>query len=73
MRPEHLESVRRWAIFVKENPDKWKKIHTRFINAQFDKHAKFIKRLLKTPDGRDKIVRLYGIKNRNGFRKLLSD
>jgi len=43
-----------WATYIKTHPD-WKKIHTEFINAQFIKHRSFLKRLLKTPNGKDKL------------------
>ena len=68
---QRMEQVERWANFVKNNPDKWKKIHTHFINAQFEKHRAFIKRLLKEPDGFEKIVKLYDIKNVERYRKVL--
>ena len=68
---QRMEQVERWANFVKNNPDKWKKIHTQFINAQFEKHRNFIKRLLKEPDGFEKIVKLYDIKNVERYRKVL--
>ena len=62
MREGHLQQVERWAHFVKENPTKWKKIHTTFINALFEKHESFRKKLLETPPGREKLQKLYGIK-----------
>lgn len=71
MRKEHLESVRRWANFVKANPKKWKKIHTGFINALFNKHYTFLKKLLKDPNGKEKIIKLYKITNFAGYKTLL--
>ena len=71
MRAEHMEQVERWALFVKDNPDKWKKQHTEFINAQFEKHNIFIKNLLKQKDGFEKLVRIYDIKNVEEYRKIL--
>lgn len=71
MRKQHIEQVERWANFVKSNPDKWKKIHTEFINAQFEKHRAFIKKLLKQPDGFEKIVKLYDINNVERYRRIL--
>jgi len=62
--------VKRWARFVKENPDKWKRIHTEFINAQFEKSLKFYERLKKTKNGRQKIIKLFNIKNLDGFPSL---
>ena len=64
MREEHQQQVERWAHFVKENPTKWKKIHAEFINALFEKHESFRNRLLQTPNGKEKLQQLYGIKNK---------
>jgi len=66
-RDSHMEQVERWAHFVKDNPDKWKPTHTEFINAIFDKHEQFMSRMLKTPGGKEKLIKLYDIKNRNGY------
>ena len=55
--------IERWAKYVKDNPDSWKKVHTEFINSQFEKHQAFVKRLLKTKGGKDKLIRIYNIKN----------
>jgi hypothetical protein len=65
------EEIDRWIKYMKENPDKWKKIHTQFINAQFDKSCRFIELLLKEPNGREKIINAYGIKNLDGYKELL--
>ena len=73
MRAEHMQQVERWADFVKNNPDKWKKIHTEFINAQFDKHRRFVKNLLKEKDGFEKIVEIYKINNIEEYRKILTN
>ena len=37
----HVEFIERWSDFVKTNPE-WKKHHTDFINAQYDKFITFI-------------------------------
>lgn len=37
----HIEQLERWANFVKNNPNKWKKEHTAFINAQINKSKEF--------------------------------
>lgn len=71
MRDNHKDQIERWALFVRDNPREWKKIHTEFINAQFDKHRQFIERLLEKPDGFEKIVKLYNIRNVDAYRKLL--
>lgn len=65
------EEIDRWVNFMKENPDKWKKVHTEFINAQFEKQQAFVKRLLKEPNGKQKVIDAYGIKNVKGYEGLL--
>ena len=65
------EEIDRWVKFMKENPNKWKSIHTKFINAQFNKSNSFIKRLLKQPNGKQKVIKAYNIMNVNGYKKLL--
>jgi len=57
----HEEQIERWALFVKNNPKKWKSIHTEFINAQFKKSEKFYKTLEKTKNGKKKIMRIKNI------------
>ncbi|HII15707.1 MAG TPA: hypothetical protein HA362_05330 [Nanoarchaeota archaeon] len=65
------EEIDRWILFMKENPDTWKKVHTEFINAQFDKAERFWKELLKQPNGKQKLIDAYGIKNLKGYEGLL--
>ncbi|MBI4980410.1 hypothetical protein HZC30_02520 [Candidatus Woesearchaeota archaeon] len=69
-REGHMCQVERWALFVKENPAKWKKQHTEFINAIFDKHEQFRETMLNTPTGKDKLVKLYDIRNKKGYSWL---
>jgi hypothetical protein len=65
------EEIDRWVRYMKEHPDTWKREHTRFINAQFEKAEDFMKRLLKEPNGREKIIKAYDIKNISGYKGLL--
>ena len=67
------EEIDRWVKFMKNNPETWKKVHTEFINAQFDKQEKFVKRLLKTKNGKEKLVALYGLKNLKGYSGLFKE
>lgn len=60
MRESHRDQVERWARFVKEHPAAWKKFHTLFINALFQSHRNFLQRLRATPEGEEKIRKLYG-------------
>jgi hypothetical protein len=66
----HDEFVERWANFVKNNPDKWKKIHSQFIDAQFIMAERFYKNLAKTKDGKKKIIEVFGIRNIEGYPRL---
>lgn len=66
------EEIDRWIDYMKKNPDRWKQEHTRFINAQFKKADDFIKRLLKQPGGKNKVIKAYNIKNTEGYKKLLN-
>ncbi|HLG24135.1 MAG TPA: hypothetical protein VI564_04370 [Candidatus Nanoarchaeia archaeon] len=69
MRNEHISQVERWADYVKNNPTQWKKQHTKFINAQFEKHRNFVKSILKQSNGFEKLVKIYKIKNIEEYRK----
>ncbi len=71
MRKTHNDFIERWAKFMQEHPMEWKKIHTEFINAQFQKNREFLQRLRKEPNGREKIIELYDIKNVKGYEELL--
>lgn len=68
---QRLESLERWAKYVKDNDGKWKEIHTEFIDSQFKKAESFIKRLAKEKNGPEKIIKLYNIKNKKGYPSLL--
>lgn len=70
MRETHINFIERWADFMKQHPTEWKKIHTEFINSQFTSHAQFLERLLQQPQGKEKIRKLYDIKNVNGYPRF---
>lgn len=57
----HMESIETWAKHVKEDAS-WKKEHTKFIDAQFEKSNKFYKKLAQTPGGKQKIQKLRALK-----------
>ena len=65
------DEIDRWIKYMKENPNTWKAKHTEFINAQFDKAYRFIDKLSKTQEGKQKIISIYSIKNTKGYPKLL--
>jgi hypothetical protein len=52
------EKIIQWAKYVKENPDKWRKQHTPFINSQINKAQTFYKKLQQTPNGPQKIQKI---------------
>ncbi|MBI4441420.1 hypothetical protein HY639_04590 [Candidatus Woesearchaeota archaeon] len=49
----------------------WKMAHVEFINAQYVMHERFLKKLLDTPGGKEKIRELYGIKILKGYPSLV--
>ena len=67
----HMEQVERWARYVKEHPQKWKKEHTAFINAVYEKAWDAVERISQQPGGKEKIIQLRRIQNRKGYPKLL--
>ncbi len=72
MRESHNEQIERWAHYVRDNPATWKKQHTPFINALFDKHNQFVEKMLKTPEGKEKLRELYGVTNKEDYPWLFS-
>ncbi len=66
------EEIKDWIKYMKEHPDSWKKIHTKFINAQFSKADSFIKKLAEQPGGKEKIIKTYKIKNLKGYQNLFN-
>ncbi len=50
----HTEQVKRWAEYVKNNPD-WKKQLKPFLDSQIIMARRFYKKLSQTPKGREKI------------------
>lgn len=55
----HMESIERWAEFVRNNPRKeWKKAVNVLINATYQKASDFYKNLEKTEKGRKILERL---------------
>jgi hypothetical protein len=67
----HGEFVKRWAEFVRDNPTKWQKTHTEFINSLFKMNKDFLNELSKSDKGKEKIIKLYNIKNVLGYKELL--
>ncbi|MBS3166160.1 hypothetical protein J4444_03470 [Candidatus Woesearchaeota archaeon] len=69
-RKNHIEHLEKWALFVRENPTLWKKIHTEFINALIFKNEQLLQRIVQLPNGKEKIIELYHIQNLEGYKWL---
>lgn len=55
----HMESVERWAEFVRTHPrSEWKPVIDAFINAVYEKSDEFYKRLEGSEEGRVALERL---------------
>lgn len=67
----HEDFVVRWANFVKNNPDKWRVIHSDFINSQLLNSRAFLKKISLQKNGAKKIIELYSIKDVDGYKNLL--
>ena len=51
----HLEQIKRWAMYIRENPNKWKLKFKDFIDSQIIISRRFYKKLSETKEGREKI------------------
>lgn len=60
----HIEHVERWAHYVKEHPTEWKKNHTLFINAVYEKADHALERLAQQPGGAEKIAKLIDLRRK---------
>ena len=65
------EEIDRWVEYMQTHPD-WKKKHTAFIDAQFQKQREFVDRLARQPGGKDRIKALYDIRNEKAMPKVFS-
>jgi len=52
----HADQIERWANFIREHPNDWKKKHKAFIDAQIIMARRFYDELSKTEDGKKKII-----------------
>lgn len=66
----HRDQVEDWAHFVRNNPDKWKAQHTRFINAQINMANEALQRIRKQKNGKEKLVELFSVKNKQLIASL---
>ena len=51
----HSDQIERWARFVRENPEKWQKQHTAFLNSMIIGANEKYEKLKKLPNG-EKII-----------------
>lgn len=58
----HEEQIVRWANYVKEHPEEWKKKLKPFLDAQIIMARRFYKKLAETEEGKEKIRELQIIK-----------
>ena len=65
----HDDFLMRWITYMQTHPD-WRTKHAAFINAQYEQSRLIIQELAKTPEGKEKIRTMYGIKNRTAYKKL---
>ncbi len=70
IKTSHQDQVEAWANFVKNNPDKWKAQHTKFINAQIKMANEALKRIGKQKNGKEKLIELFYIKNKKLIASL---
>ena len=69
---ERIKSINSWVEYIKSNED-WKKHHTKFINAQYEKAYQAIKKMKSLRQGENLILEIYKIKNKKGYPKLLKN
>lgn len=60
----HQDQVEALANYIREHPDTWREQHTRFLNAQITMANAAIVRILQQKNGKEKIIQLFGIKNK---------
>jgi len=70
MKTSHNDQVEEWANYIKHNPDKWREQHTHFINAQIIMAREALERIKQQKNGKQKIIELFGIKNKNLIERL---
>ena len=60
-----LEQIERWAKFIRENPDKWRRQHTLFLNAQIICANEKYEKLKKMSNGEKIIEELRRLRNQD--------
>ncbi len=62
----HEEQIERWARFVRDNPNDWKKPHKLFIDSQIIMSRRFYNNLSKSQGGK---IKLQLLRNTIYFKK----
>ncbi len=66
----HADFMDRWISYMRTHQN-WRVKHAQFINAQYVHARKIIRELAKTPEGKEKIRKMYNITNKNAYKTLL--
>lgn len=70
MKTSHEDQIEEWATYILENPTTWKVQHTQFLNAQIEMANAALERIKKQPNGKEKIIEMFGIKNKELIKRL---
>jgi len=70
VRESHISQIEEWAKFVRQNPKEWREIHTKFINSIFINQRRIYKKLVSKKEGKNALIKLYGIRNIRDFSDL---
>ena len=62
---ELMRDLEKWADIVKFGKCNWGKLQGEFLNTVYDKYYAYEDELMKTPAGREKIIKLVGITNKD--------
>src|SRR3989338_7802197 len=60
-----------WVEYIQKNPNTWRKQHTKFLNDKIKMSNQALNNLLKTKDGKLKLIELRNIKNKNLIEQIL--
>jgi hypothetical protein len=63
-----FDFVEYWANYILDNPGSWREQHTKFLDDQIKMANNSLNKLRGSPEGREKLILLKGIKN----KKLIS-
>ncbi|MDD4878533.1 MAG: hypothetical protein PHO02_05860 [Candidatus Nanoarchaeia archaeon] len=67
------EEIDRWIKFMKDNPTKWKAIHTKIINAYIKRAIEKRKQLFKNPIERERFIAEYNVGNKKWVKECMDN